>query len=117
MRLFWTSEDCSGTPYLREGPDATVPNLFDVFKISFELDAGNIDARPLYVNSGPPAMQLLLSQLEYVGGSNDGFTCRANETIMYNAIPLMLIDPDISITYPPPYRVCFADDFDCINGP
>ncbi len=102
--LFWTSDDCSGTPYLRLGADAVVPNLFDVFKVSFELDAGNSDARPLYVNSGPPAMRLLLSQLDYAGSLGDGFTCRV-ETRMSNAIPLMLIDPDISMTYPPPYSV------------
>ncbi len=100
--LFWTSDDCSGIPYLRQEVDAVVPNLFDVFKISFELDVGNSDARPLYVNSGPPAMRSLPSHLIPAGGG--GFTCEANP-LMLDAIPLMLIDPDISMTYPPPYSV------------
>ena len=106
--LWWTSDDCSGTPYLRSGSDAIVPNFFDVFKVSFELDAGNFDTRLLYVNSGPPVMLSLLSQITFpAGGGVTCFTrtCPNSCPSISEVIPMMLIDPDISMTFPPPYSV------------
>ncbi len=102
--LSWTSDDCSGIPYTR----ASVPNFFDVFTVSFELDTEDLDTRPLYVKSGPPVVLLLSSQMNPAGGG--GVTCHTRTCpnscpSTTEVIPLMLIDPDISMTYPPPYSV------------
>ena len=96
----FTTNNCTGTVYV-DPNDARSKTYFDYRQIGLVRGAaGAGQARPLYAPLNTTVLSLTIESTQ-----TNNATCNNIAGSVQDVIEMGLVDPDLHVTFPPPYRI------------